>query len=73
MKLLKIGVGSREKLGHITGKDREKDSYRGEENRSNTSSHAKCRGPMAFYQSRAFFFLLSLELMKTCSSVKGAI
>lgn len=36
------GVGSREKLGHVTVKDREKDSYRGEENRSNTSSHAKC-------------------------------
>lgn len=39
MKLLRFG--SREKLGHITGKDREKDSYRGEEKRSNTSSHAK--------------------------------
>lgn len=57
MKVLRAkGRGGREKLGHITGKDREKDSYRGEENRSNTSSHAKCRGPMTFYQSRAFFF-----------------
>lgn len=73
MKVLRVRGRSGEKLGHITGKDREKDSYRGEENRSNTSSHAKCRGPITFYQSRAFFFLLGLELMKTCSSVKGAI
>lgn len=55
MEPLRSGVGSGEKLGHITGKDREKDSYRGEENRSNTSSHAKCPGPITFYQSRAFF------------------
>lgn len=56
MKVLRVRVGSGENLGHITGKDREKDSYRGEENRSITSSHAKCRGPVTFYQSRAFFF-----------------
>lgn len=38
-----IGEGEKERV--ITGKDREKDSYRGEENVSNTSLHAKCRGP----------------------------
>lgn len=71
MKLLKIGVGSGEKLGHITGKDREKDSYRGEENRSNTSSHAKCRGPMAFYQSRVFFFSSQFGIDENVQFGKG--
>lgn len=46
MKVLRVGSG--ENLGHITGKDREKDSYRGEEKRSNTNSHAKCQGPLTF-------------------------
>lgn len=71
MKLLRTGVGSGEKLGHITGKDREKDSYRGEENRSNTSSHAKCRGPITFYQSWAFFFSSRLGIDENVQFGKG--
>lgn len=71
MKLLKVGIGNGEKLGHITGKDREKDSYRGEENRSNTSSHAKCRGPITFYQSRAIFFSSQFGIDENVQFGKG--
>lgn len=66
-----LRVGSRENLDHITGKDREKDSYRGEEKRSNTSSHAKCRRPKTFYQSRAFFSSLQFEIDENVQFRKG--
>lgn len=71
MKLLRTGVGSREKVGHVTGKDREKDSYRGEEKRSNTSSHAKCQGPKTFYQSWAFIFSSRLGIDENVQFGKG--
>lgn len=71
MKLLRTGVGSGEKVGHVTGKDREKDSYRGEEKRSNTSSHAKCQGPKTFYQSWAFIFSSRLGIDENVQFGKG--
>lgn len=66
-----LRVGRGENLDHITGKDREKHSYRGEEKRSNTSSHAKCRGPMTFYQSRAIFYSLQFGIDENVQFCKG--
>lgn len=61
----------REREGHITGEDREKDSYRGEEKRSNTSSHAKSQGPKTFYQSWAFIFSSRLGIDENVQFGKG--
>lgn len=64
-------MGRGKNSGHITGKDREKDSYRGEEKRSNTSSHAKCQEPMTFYQSRAIFSSLQFGIDENVQLGKG--